>query len=476
MIRQFSSTILFLVILSLAAAQPAAAQTNDVRSAREVITLMDKGEFKEITSMFDSTMKKAAPEERLRAIWTSLIGQTGELQQQLNDSTFQYGGYDIVIVTCKFQKSYLDVKVVFDKGGKVAGLFFLPHRTPEGGDTSGPTNGQQSGDSLTGHYVSQDVAFENEEAHITLAGTLTIPDSVGKFPAVLLIAGSGPHDRDETIFGHKPFLVLADYLTRHGIAVLRYDKRGVGKSTGDYAAATTTDFASDALAGVDYLMTLKAVDHGKIGLVGHSEGGMIAPVVADKSNHVAFIVLMAGPGVSGYRTILSQLALIDKASGLSDSAVAAAVSLEKKILRVVMTEKDSARAAATLRNILETEANQTPDAAEASIGQLLSPWYESFLAYDPAPALRKVKCPVLAIWGSKDLQVPPSENMPAMRKALKSGGNKSFKVVELQGLNHLFQDAQTGSPLEYGIIKETISPKALDVITNWILKETGKKN
>ncbi len=473
MLRQYSVIIPLLALLLLAAVRPAFSQTGNVKSAREVIMMLDKGKYTEVISRFDSTMMKAAPEGRLRTIWTSLIDQTGKLRQELGDTAFRYGGYDIVIVTCKFEKSELDVKVVFDKNSKVAGLFFAPHVETSKESGSG---GASPSDSLKSvPYVSKDVSFENKKAGVTLAGTLTLPDSPGPFPAVVLIAGSGPNDRNETVAGHKLFLALADYLTRHGIAVLRYDKRGVGKSTGSYASATTTDFASDALTALNYLTTLRQIDHKEIGLVGHSEGGIIAPIVADESPDVAFVVLMGGPGVPGFKIILSQLALIDRAVGLSDSTVNAALVVEKKLLHVIMTEKDSAKAAVRLRRILETEVKQTTGEADASISQLLSPWYTSFLAYDPVPALRKVKCPVLALWGSKDLQVPPAENMPALEKALKSGGNKDFKVVDIPGLNHLFQDAKTGSPLEYGSIKESISPRALEVVTKWILKETRSK-
>ncbi len=484
MLTLFRSAILSITLALVFSTPLFASQADNAESAREIIRMLDKGKYTEVISRFDSTMTKAAPEEKLRTIWTSLINQTGKLQEELSDTTIQYNGYEIVLVTCKFEKTVLDVKVIFDKESKIAGLFFAPHREiATGPETNSSNTTEQSGSADSLHegaqpgnhkaeYISKDVTFENKKANVTLAGTLTIPDSKGTFPAVLLIPGSGPHDRDEAILGHKIFLVLADYLTRHGIAVLRVDKRGIGKSTGDYAATTTMDFASDALAGVNYLLTVKQVNHRKIGLIGHSEGGIIAPIVADESPNVAFVVLLGGPGVSGYKIILSQLAAIDRASGVSDSSVNAALAVEKKLLHIVMTEKDSAKAAGGLRRVLETELKQTSGEADANISQLLSPWYRSFLAYDPVPALRKLKCPVLAVWGSKDLQVPPAENMPAVEKALKSGRNKDFNVVEISGLNHLFQDAKTGSPLEYGSVKESISPRALEVITKWILKET----
>ncbi len=469
-----------------------ASDGDNVKTAREVVTMLNAGQFKEVISKFDSTMKKAAPEARLEAIWKSLTAETGSLQEELSDSSFVYGGYDIVIVTCEFQKATLGVKLVFDKDGKIAGLFFTnlrPHTNEEKSGSESGTKGDSTGtgesEAKGATYVSRDVTFENRKAGITLAGTLTLPDSTGKFPAVLLISGSGPNGRNETVAGHKLFLVLADYLASHGIAVLRYDKRGIGKSTGNYSEAMTMDFASDALAGVNYLMTLKQINHKEIGLIGHSEGGEIAPIVADESPNVAFIVLMAGPGVPGEDILLSQSGLIMKANGAPDSTIRMEHELQRKLFEVVMTEKDSAKAEVKLRKILEEGAarlgvsNAGEQSKEAFVNTQLralrSPWLKFFLSYDPRPALEKLKCPVLALWGSKDLQVPPAENMPTVEKALKSGGNTDFKIVELPGLNHLFQDAKTGSSSEYAVIKETISPKVLDVITKWILKEIGKR-
>lgn len=459
-----------LLIVFIVPTRLLASNGGNVRTARQVIELLNKGQYNEIISHFDSTMKKAAPESRLHAIWTSLLGQTGKLQKELSDTSFDFNGYNIVIVTCQFAKSKLDVKVVFDKDSRIAGLFFAPH--VESAEEARASESNPS-DSLKGApYISKDVTFRNSSANVTLAGTLTLPNSTGRFPAALLISGSGPNTRNETVAGHKIFLAIADYLTRHGIVVLRYDKRGVGKSTGNYATATTLSFASDALAGVEFLKSVKQVDPKEIGLIGHSEGAEIAPIVADRSHGVAFLVMLGGPGVPGYKIILSQLALIDRASGVKKSSVDSALALESRLLKIVRMEKDSARAAAKLKEILVKEDKQPAATADAAVSELLSPWYREFLSYDPRPALEKVTCPVLGLWGSKDLQVAPAENMPAVRRALQKGGNKHFKLVEIEGLNHLFQTAKTGSPLEYGMIKEEISPKALSTMTNWILKQT----
>jgi hypothetical protein len=319
-------------------------------------------------------------------------------------------------------------------------------------------------------YREEDVAYINKAADNTLAATLTIPPGKGPFSAVLLIAGSGPHDRDESLLGHKPFLVLSDYLTRKGIVVLRADKRGVGKSTGDYDKATTADFASDAEAGVRYLRTRPEVDAHKIGLLGHSEGAIIAPMAAVEDPSVAFVVMMAGSGVPGDRIIVEQARLIEIASGETAEKADADAEKERETLTLVETEKDPAALERLLGVKLAAEG--APDAqVSAEIKQITSPWFRFFLTYDPAAALRKLTCPVLALNGSLDLQVPPALNLPAIRKALAESGNQHAEVDELPGLNHLFQTAKTGSPAEYGQIEETISPVALDKIASWILKQ-----
>ena len=271
-------------------------------------------------------------------------------------------------------------------------------------------------------YHDEEVTYDNKSQNVTLAATLTIPQGTGPFPAVVLITGSGPQDRDESLLGHKPFLVLSDYLTRHGIAVLRADDRGTAKSTGDFATATTADFATDTEAGVAYLKTRPEIDPHKIGLIGHSEGGVIAPLIAARNKDVAFIVMMAGTGVPGDQVLVAQGEAIAIASGKSPAEAAKNAAKEKEMLTLVETERDQA--------ILEKELKErmAGDVPEAQIGvqikQVTSPWFRYFLTYDPATALRKVTCPVLAINGSLDKQVLPSQNLPPIRKALAESGNK----------------------------------------------------
>jgi pimeloyl-ACP methyl ester carboxylesterase len=312
-------------------------------------------------------------------------------------------------------------------------------------------------------YAEEEVTYENKAGASKLAGTLTTPAGKGPFTAVLLITGSGQQDRDESLLGHRPFLVLADHLTRKGIAVVRVDDRGMGGSTGDVKNATSEDFAADVLAGVEFL---KKRGFGRIGLIGHSEGGMIAPMVAVRSKDVAFIVLMAGTGVNGEELLRAQASGIARAMGAGDAAIAKNSAVQDQLNSIIKKEADPQVRAARMKELRESlglpENGQFAAAA--------TPWFRFFLMYDPAPALRRVTCPVLAINGELDLQVPPDQNLPAIEKALKQGGNRDFQVIKLPKLTHLFQTSQTGSPAEYSKIDETIAPVALETISDWILK------
>lgn len=322
-------------------------------------------------------------------------------------------------------------------------------------------------------YREEDVSYKNPAAGIDLAATLTIPEGKGPFPAVLLMAGSGPVDRDESLMGHKPFLVLADYLTRKGIVVLRADKRGVGKSGGDYSKAVMADFASDAEAGVAYLKTRSEVDSRRIGLLGHSEGAAEAPMVAARNQEVAFVVMMAGPGVRGDQLLPEQMRRIEQAAGKPADEIDKDVSGQREILSAVERDQDNAVLEKELRPLL---AGKVPDEQIGlQIRLVSSPWFRDILQYDPAPALGKLTCPVLALNGEKDVQVPPEQNLPVIRKTLAASGNKDFEVDELPGLNHLFQTAKTGGVAEYAEIEETMSPLAMDKVANWILAQSTSR-
>jgi len=331
-------------------------------------------------------------------------------------------------------------------------------------------------------YIVEEVKYSNSAAGATLAGTLTLPRSGKPSPAVLLIAGSGPNDRDETIFGHKPFLVLADYLTRQGIAVLRVDKRGVEQSTGNYAVSTTEDFASDVLAGVQYLKTRKEVNAELIGLIGHSEGGLIAPMVAVKSNDVAFIVLMAAPSVTGETTVYAQEVLISRAMGVSEEQIHHQLDLQRQVLSIIINEPDLEKAEKMLREIIATQLANLPqeeqktiaEVMEAQMKRLNSKWFRYYLTYDPSTSLKQLQIPVLVINGELDWQVPPKLNLPIHAKILKAAGNQNYTIIEFPKLNHFFQTCESGSILEYGKIEETIAPVVLDTLSDWILGTTTK--
>jgi fermentation-respiration switch protein FrsA (DUF1100 family) len=271
------------------------------------------------------------------------------------------------------------------------------------------------------------------------------------------------------LLGHKPFLILSDYLTRHGIAVLRADDRGTAKSTGNFATATTADFATDTEAGITYLKTRPEVDLHKIGLIGHSEGGIIAPMIAARNPDVAFIVMMAGSGVPGDEILVAQVQAIAESSGKTHDEAVKAAAKEREILTLIKNEKEPAKLEKELKEKLADEGMEAQLGIE--IKALTSPWFRYFMSYDPATALRKVACPVLALNGEKDKQVPPAQNLPAIRKALEQAGNKHFEIDELPSLNHLFQTAKTGAPNEYAQIEETMSPVALDKMAVWILKQ-----
>lgn len=327
-------------------------------------------------------------------------------------------------------------------------------------------------------YYSENVTFTNEKENFTLAGTLTLPAKEGKFPAVVLVSGSGLQNRDEEIMGHKPFLVIADYLTRNGIAVLRYDDRSVGKSQGDASQATTENYADDAESALKYLLSRTEIDQTKTGLMGHSEGGIIVSMIAAKLDNVSFAVLLASPGIQGKDVLLMQSELIAKSQGMHDSIVEQSQETNKKIYEIVCTVDDANRREIQITEVMQQYLQELPVGMKGgktdeiiiaeSVKQLNNPWISYFLRYNPATALEKVKCPLLAVNGSKDLQVPADVNLDAINKALEKGGNSNFSVIEFEGLNHLFQECNTGSPMEYATIKQTFSPKALEEILNWI--------
>ncbi|MEW6746232.1 MAG: alpha/beta fold hydrolase [Planctomycetota bacterium] len=326
-------------------------------------------------------------------------------------------------------------------------------------------------------YGVEEVTYTNGE--ITLAGTLTIPEGEGPFPAVLLITGSGAQNRDEEIMGHRPFLVIADYLTRQGIAVLRVDDRGVGGSTGNVVTATTADFATDVIAGVRFLRARPDIATDAVGVLGHSEGGLVGPLAASQCDEIAFVIMLAGTGVRGDEVLYLQGELLRRASGGSEELIESQRRLQRELFKAVEEAADEATLRDKVRAIMREQAASMSAAEKATLGNLeafietqvaslANPWMRFFITYDPRPALRKVEVPVLALNGEKDLQVWYEQNLPEIEKALQEGGNEDVTIRSFPGLNHLFQKCETGNVSEYAQLGLTIELEVLDCIADWI--------
>ncbi|VXB22409.1 S9 family peptidase [Massilia sp. 9I] len=319
-------------------------------------------------------------------------------------------------------------------------------------------------------YASSEVRFTNPAGGHSLAGTFTVPQGRGPFPAVVLVHGSGPNDRDQTILDHKLFLVLADHLSSRGIAVLRYDKRGVKQSGGVYKDATTQDFASDAEAAVAFLRGRADVDPARIGVIGHSEGGLIAPMVAARDPKLGFVVMLAGPGVRGELLMVEQIALAAKARGVPDALVDQERELNRAVFAAIVAEPQAEAAEARARQLMEEGERKgilPPGTAAARARAFSTPWFQAFLRHEPGPGLRAIRQPILVLNGERDLQVPAAMDLAPIRTALKD--NPRAVVKELPALNHLFQTARTGAGSEYAEIEESFAPLALNTISDWIL-------
>ena len=333
-------------------------------------------------------------------------------------------------------------------------------------------------------YNAEEVSFTNDS--IIFAGTLTYPKTEGKHPAVILISGSGPQNRDENIFGFKIFKIIAEHLSKNGIAVLRFDDRGVGKTNGKTVnESTTADFAGDVIAAVKYLKTRDNINPGQIGLMGHSEGGVVAPLAASNSDDIAFIVLMAGTGVSGADIITGQSSLILKADKSTDEEIENYIKMLNSVIDAIKNNKSLDAVKEQIRNDIIDNFDKIPEkqrkeikdkekyaaeAAEQTIATFNSVWMKYFVLYDPAPALAKIKCPVLVLFGELDLQVAPEQNRKPIIDALKKGGNKDYKVIIFPKANHLFQLSETGSPTEYASLPKEFVPGFLDAVSGWILQ------
>ncbi|GGD15357.1 alpha/beta hydrolase family protein [Flavobacterium orientale] len=330
------------------------------------------------------------------------------------------------------------------------------------------------------NYAIEEVTFENKQDNVTLSGTLTYPKDKKSFPTVILISGSGPQDRNSEIFHHKPFWVIADYLTNNGIAVLRYDDRGVGKSTGDRKLATSNDFATDVEAAISFLKTKKQIDPKKIGLIGHSEGGMIAQIVASKDKSIAFIVLLASPGIPGNELLKEQAHRIGKAAGMTEEELVKAGKTNETIYNLVKSDLNHNDLVKQINAVMSENLKenmlfqmQSPEEKEKTLTQqtqgITVPWFRYFMRFNPSDYIEKIKCPILALNGDKDLQVIAESNLTGIAEALKKAGNKNSTTKKYPNLNHLFQESETGKIEEYETIEQTFSPEVLQDIKNWIL-------
>jgi uncharacterized protein len=314
-------------------------------------------------------------------------------------------------------------------------------------------------------YREEEVSYENQG--VRLAGTLTVPAGKGRWPAVVLVAGAGALDRDAPIMAHRPFLVLADYLTRRGIATLRSDPRGAGKSGGSGNTAGLSDFAGDAEAALAHLRARPEIDAARVGLLGGREGALVATMAAARSSTAAFLVLMPGAGLAGEENLVRQVRFLSRLNGNPPMIANDSANIERQILEIVRGETDRTSAARKLKTVLPSAQFQ-PEQIE----KLMLPWYRDFLEFEPAAALRKIRCPVLSLAGAKDREILGPDNLPVIRQALEDGGNKHFEVAELPGLNHLFQTANTGLSPEYPDVEETIAPLALEKISAWLAQQT----
>jgi len=336
-------------------------------------------------------------------------------------------------------------------------------------------------------YITEDIEYDNPGKTLHYGATITVPPGKGPFPAVLLITGSGPQNRDEEIMEHRPFAVLADYLTKKGIVVLRVDDRSVGKTTGDFSKATTADFAIDAGNSLDFLKSRPEVDQKKIGLIGHSEGGMIAPMLAAKRKDIDFIILLAGPGEKLSKLMEDQNVALYRSAGINEKAIQSFRPFFQKMVTLINESKDVSVFDKKLEYTLNEWRKGTEPAyvlattriyndssqhifIETVNNTLFTPWFKYFLQFDPQVYLSQLRCKVLAVNGEKDLQVASKSNLAAIKIALQKAGTKNYDIIEIPQLNHLFQTCKTCTVMEYGQLEETISPTALNLVGDWIDK------
>ena len=419
------------------------------------------------------------------------IDSTGQEYKTTLDSPDQ-GATGIATGSTAFQDSTLTIDIplihasykgTLKTDGKFYGTFMQGLPFPlelSKGEVAKPKRPQEPQPPYS--YRTEDVKFRNEKAGITLAGTLTIPQEGNKFPAVILLTGSGAQNRDEELMGHKPFLVIADYLTRNGIAVLRFDDRGTARSEGDFQNSTGFDFAADAEAALKYLRTRKEINLKNIGLLGHSEGGVTAFAIAAKKKDIAFVVSLAGTGIKGDSLMLKQAEAVSKSQGMAEAKWEKEKPALRKMYALLAQDKNTFEIETELREEVQKAVPaamlnnvETQKQIENQIKTMTSPWYLYFMRHDPATDLKRIKCPVLALNGDKDIQVDAAINLRAIKENIESNGNQQVTTKVYAGLNHLFQHCRACTLNEYGQLEETISPEVLNDIAEWIAGITSPR-
>ena len=325
-------------------------------------------------------------------------------------------------------------------------------------------------------YNSENISFANKIDSVSLAGTFTFPKSGSDFPAVILISGSGPQDRNSEVLNHKPFLVIADYLTNNGIAVLRVDDRGTGESEGVYNETGLDGFVRDTKSAVDYLKSRKEVNQSKIGLIGHSLGGVIAPIVASESKDISYIVILAGSGIRGDKLMLLQKETMERKMSVPETTIFLGQNNMKGAYNIILeSNNDNEKLRTDLKEYFtKVFGLMLPENQINTFSKKMAiPWFTDFIKFDPINSLSKTKCSVLALNGANDLQVPAKENLESIERILKRNGNNDVETIVMENLNHLFQESETGLSNEYGTIEQTFSPKALTKMNDWIKRKTN---
>ncbi len=429
----------------------------------------NKGSYDSIFSLFSPEMRAALPLDKTRQFLTSVKMQAGNITQR----TFIKYEKTYASYKTNFEKALGTVNISVDSNSMMNGLF-LKQYAGEDTTTKAPVN-----------YNREELAYKGSATGLTYGATFTYPKTGDHFTVAILITGSGPQDRDGTLLNHKPFEVIADYLTNNGFAVLRVDDRGIGQTTGDFSTATSEDFAKDVEEHIRYVQSRKEINTSKIGLCGHSEGGMIAAMVAARNKEVAFVISLAGPAVPTVDLMVRQNQDVLRAAGLAPEIVAAYLPLYKDLLIKLPAAPDKRSAGLITTGLVkewrlktkpewvQAVTGVTNDSTQAAFADaitqtLYAPWWRYFLAYNPQKDISRIQCPVLAINGSKDIQVNAKENLDGFRTALQKAGNKKITIVEMEGFNHLFQKCTTCTVEEYGAIKTVMENEVLEKIGSWI--------